>query len=43
VIYKGRAGYSDMTFLKNGSLGVFFEKDSYNTVSFVAVDVPIAN
>ena len=30
--------YSDMALLKNGSLGVLFEKDAYNTISFAVID-----
>ena len=34
-IYKGEAAYSSMTILKNGDIGVFFEKDSYTKNVFV--------
>jgi sialidase-1 len=38
VVYPGGSGYSDMALLKNGSLGIFFEKDGYNTLSFAVID-----
>ena len=34
-IYKGEAAYSSMTILKNGDIGIFFEKDSYTKNVFV--------
>jgi len=34
-IYRGEAAYSSMTILKNGDIGVFFEKDSYTKNVFV--------
>ena len=34
-IYKGEAAYSSMTILKNGDIGVFFEKDTYTKNVFV--------
>ena len=34
-IYKGEAAYSSMTILKNGDIGVFFEKDNYTKNVFV--------
>lgn len=37
VVYPGGSAYSDMTFLRNGSLAVLFEKDNYNTLSFAVV------
>jgi hypothetical protein len=39
MIHRNECRYSDMALLKNGSLGVFFEKDGYNTLSFAVVDV----
>lgn len=36
VIYKGSAGYSSMTILNNGDIGVFFEKDGYTKNVFVS-------
>lgn len=38
VVYPGGSGYSDLALLKNGSLGIFFEKDGYNTLSFAVID-----
>ena len=41
VVYAGDAGYSDMAFVRNGSLAVFFEKDfAVNSVAFVVVPLP---
>lgn len=36
TIYPGAAAYSSMTILKNGDLGVFFEKDDYTQNAFVS-------
>ncbi len=35
VIYSGKAAYSSMTILKNGELGLLFEKDDYRENVFV--------
>jgi len=40
IVYPGGSEYSDMTFLRNGSIGIFFEKDGYNTASFTVVSPP---
>ena len=37
VVYPGGSAYSDMALLRNGSIGVFFEKDNYNTLSFATI------
>ncbi len=37
TIYKGRSAYSSMTVLKNGDIGLFFEKDNYTKNVFVRV------
>ena len=36
-IYKGESAYSSMTKLKNGDIGVFFEKDNYTKNVFVRI------
>ena len=41
VVYAGDAGYSDMAFVRNGSLAVFFEKDfAVNSVAFGVLPLP---
>lgn len=35
VIYSGSAAYSTMALLKNGDIGIFFEKDDYSSNVFV--------
>ncbi len=35
TIYAGSAAYSSLTVLKNGDIGVFFEKDNYSENAFV--------
>ena len=37
TIYKGKSAYSSMTILKNGDIGLFFEKDDYSKNVFVRV------
>ena len=37
TIYTGESAYSSMTKLKNGDIGVFFEKDSYTKNVFVRI------
>ena len=37
TIYKGSSAYSSMTKLKNGDIGLFFEKDNYTKNVFVRV------
>ncbi|MDB9901810.1 sialidase family protein [Flavobacteriaceae bacterium] len=37
TIYKGNSAYSSMTKLKNGDIGLFFEKDNYTKNVFVRV------
>ena len=37
TIYKGKSAYSSMTLLKNGDIGLFFEKDNYTKNVFVRV------
>ena len=37
TIYKGESAYSSMTKLKNGDIGVFFEKDNYTKNVFVRI------
>ena len=37
TIYAGSAAYSSMTVLKNGDIGVFFEKDDYTENVFVSL------
>lgn len=41
VVYPGGAAYSDMTFTRNGSVAVLFEKDNYNTVTFAVTNVSV--
>ena len=36
TIYAGSAAYSSLTVLKNGAIGLFFEKDNYTENSFVS-------
>lgn len=36
TIYKGGSAYSSLTVLKNGNIGVFFEKDDYTQNAFVS-------
>ena len=36
TIYKGSSAYSDLTILKNGDIGLFFEKDNYTQNPFVS-------
>ena len=36
TIYTGEAAYSSMTVLKNGDIGLFFEKDGYQSNQFVS-------
>lgn len=36
IIYPGGAAYSDMTVLRNGDIGIFFEKDGYKENAFVS-------
>lgn len=36
TVYDGPSAYSDMTILKNGDIGVFFEQDDYTKNSFVS-------
>ena len=36
TIYAGEAAYSSLTILKNGDIGLFFEKDNYNENVFVS-------
>lgn len=38
-LYEGAAAYSCLTKLPNGNLGVLFERDSYQTITFVEVNV----
>jgi sialidase-1 len=38
-LYEGAAAYSCLTKLGNGNLGVLFERDSYQTITFVEVNV----
>ena len=35
TIYSGRSAYSSLTVLKNGDIGLFFEKDGYEENVFV--------
>ena len=37
IVYPGGSGYSDTAFTRNGSIAVFFEKDTYNTAAFTVV------
>ena len=37
TIYRGESAYSSMTKLKNGDIGVFFEKDNYTKNVFVRI------
>lgn len=37
IIYPGSAAYSSMTVLKNGDIGLFFEKDEYSKNVFVRI------
>lgn len=39
VIYPGSAAYSTMTLLKNGDIGLFFEKDDYSQNVFVKLSL----
>ena len=36
TVYKGSAAYSSLTILKNGDIGLFFEKDEYSENVFVS-------
>ena len=36
TIYGGGTAYSSLTILKNGDIGVFFEKDDYKENTFVS-------
>ncbi|WP_083572090.1 sialidase family protein [Salegentibacter echinorum] len=36
IIYPGGTAYSDMTVLKNGDIGIFFEKDGYKENAFIS-------
>jgi sialidase-1 len=38
IIFPGKAAYSSMTVLKNGDIGVFFEKDDYTENAFVRIN-----
>ena len=38
-IYEGEAAYSSMTILKNGDIGLFFEKDNYTKNIFVKIPI----
>lgn len=35
VIYEGKAAYSSITILRNGDIGVLYEKDDYASIEFV--------
>jgi sialidase-1 len=37
TIYQGKAAYSSMTVLKNGDIGLFFEKDDYSENAFIRI------
>ena len=39
IIYPGEAAYSTMTILKNGNIGVLFEKDGYQKVAFTSISL----
>ncbi len=39
TIYSGGSAYSSMTILKNGDIGLFFEKDNYKENAFVRVSL----
>ncbi len=39
VIYAGRTAYSSMTVLPNGSIGVVFEKDDYQEITFTSLSL----
>jgi sialidase-1 len=39
VIYPEGAAYSDMTLLKNGDIGIVYEKDDYQSVGFTIFKV----
>ena len=39
TIFGGSSAYSSMTILKNGKIGLFFEKDDYKENVFVSVDL----
>jgi sialidase-1 len=39
TIYPGKSAYSEMTILKNGDIGLFFEKDGYEENVFVSLTV----
>ena len=41
VVYPGGAAYSDLAFTRNGSLAYFFEKDTYNTLTFGVLPLPM--
>ena len=36
TIYPGASAYSSLTVLKNGDIGLFFEKDEYQENAFVS-------
>jgi sialidase-1 len=35
MVYKGSAAYSDLCKLKDGSMGVLFERENYRLISFI--------
>lgn len=37
TVYAGSAAYSSITVLKDGSIGLLFEKDDYSTIDFVKI------
>ena len=39
TIYSGGSAYSSMSILKNGDIGLFFEKDNYQENAFVRVSL----
>ena len=38
-IYNGSYAYSSITKMKNGNIGVFFERDEYSKISFMSVSL----
>ncbi len=38
-VYPNKAAYSSMTILKNGDIGIIFEKDNYQEIAFVRLKV----
>ena len=40
TIYKGSSAYSSLCILKNGDIGLLFERDDYHKITFVRLTLP---